>query len=107
MDPPVSVPKAIGTISLATTTPLADEDPPGDRAGPVPLGLRGVPKCGFNPMPEYANSVMFSAPTVTKPARAPAFTKAASCAAGGLDASTTEPAVVTLSFRSNRSFHAT
>ena len=43
MEPPVSVPKASGSSPPATATPLAEDEPPGARAGPVPFGLRGVP----------------------------------------------------------------
>ena len=73
-DPPVSVPIATGARPRATADGRAGRRAAG-RARPVALcGFTGVPKCGFRPMPEKANSVMLTRPTVTMPAAASAAT---------------------------------
>jgi hypothetical protein len=59
----------------------------GGAAGSAPVarsqGERGVPKCGFTPRPEKANSVMLVRPSTTKPARCNLATEGDVACAGG------------------------
>jgi hypothetical protein len=107
IDPPVSVPSATAAIPSATEAAALDDEPPAIRASPGTsrrYGERGVPKCGFRPRPENANSLMLVRPTSTAPARLSRATAAASACAGGAPSSTREPARVTWPATSNRSF---
>ena len=64
------------------------------RATAASQGLRGVPKCGFSPRPENANSLMLVRPTIAAPAARSRATAAASCAATGAPWRSVEPASV-------------
>src|SRR6185369_18091346 len=59
IDPPVSEPRPIKAAPVATDTAAPEDEPPGIRGTAGSAGLAGVPKCGFVPTPENANSVMF------------------------------------------------
>ena len=65
-EPPVSVPIAISHMPSAAAIAAPDDEPPGMRARSA--GLPGVPKWGFIPTPEKANSVMLVLATITAPA---------------------------------------
>jgi hypothetical protein len=65
-DPPVSVPRAIGTIPPATAAPEPPEEPPQEVSGSH--GLRTGPKCGFSEEKPKANSCMPVRPMTTAPA---------------------------------------
>src|SRR6185369_12557078 len=66
MEPPVSVPRAPGTMRAATAAALPPDEPPGvrDRSH----GLRVGPQALFSVEEPIANSSMFSLPTITAPA---------------------------------------
>src|SRR6266404_685234 len=66
IDPPVSVPVAIGTIPAAIAAPEPPLDPPGMRSGSH--GFRTGPKCGLLDVMPYANSCRLVFPTSTAPA---------------------------------------
>src|ERR1700722_12009293 len=64
-EPPVSVPRPISAMPSLTATAAPAEDPPGIlRSLLRSYGFAGVPKCGFRPMPEKANSVMLVLPMI-------------------------------------------
>ena len=107
IEPDVSVPIAHGTAPAATATAEPEDEPPGMRAGSPPRGLRGVPKCGLSPSPEYASSLRFVLPTQTMPAAASRAAIGASVRAGGAPRRSSEPAVVGTPSTSIRSFSAT
>ena len=70
-------------------------------------GFEGVPRCGFRPTPENANSVMCVWPVRAAPARRRRATTGASAVAAGRSRSTTEPAVVGKPATSNKSLMLT
>ncbi|GAO27353.1 hypothetical protein ALISP_7173 [Alicycliphilus sp. B1] len=112
IEPPVSEPRAMKAAPVATDTPAPEDEPPGTRAGPGRAPWRascaaGVPKCGFTPTPEKANSTMCVCPTMAAPARRRRATAVQSAGAGGASASTVEPAAVTMPRMSNRSLTET
>src|SRR5690606_19765648 len=82
MEPPVSVPKAATAMRSATETPAPADEPPGIRRESLSQGLLGVPKCGFRPRPENANSVILVCPIRTAPACASRATTVACRSAG-------------------------
>ena len=108
IDPPVSDPKPINAAPVATDTPAPEEEPPGTRGTPGRTPNRashaaGVPKCGFTPTPEKANSTMFVRPMMDAPALRNRATATLSCAAGGASAKTVDPAAVVCPAISKRS----
>src|SRR5262245_65609538 len=95
-EPPVSVPIAISHMPSAAATAAPDDDPPGTRFRSA--GLPGVPKCGFAPIPVYANSLMLVLATIIAPPARRRLTTDASAAAGlPSSANTLEPTRVTRS----------
>src|SRR5690625_2365966 len=66
-EPPVSVPKAIGTNPAATATPEPLLEPPGVRATLRSHGFQGVPSCVFVPHPPVANSTVCVFPRIIAP----------------------------------------
>ena len=91
-DPPVSVPRAIGTRPAATATPEPLLEPPG-AWGTRCHGLCGVPWSWLMPTPPNANCTVCVLPSSTMPA-ADSRRTAAQSAAATLSASTRVPAVV-------------
>src|SRR5690606_27420980 len=65
-DPPVSVPRAIGTIPAATAAADPPDDPPGESEWSH--GLRTGPNHGFSDEKPKANSCRPVRPTTTAPA---------------------------------------
>src|SRR5947207_3381638 len=101
MDPPVSDPKAIGTIPAATDTADSPLDPPGIRSSAH--GLRTGPKAEFSLDEPMANSSQFVLPTTTAPAASSRATAVASnggtnCSKIREDAVVRTPRVQRLSF---------
>lgn len=78
-DPPVSVPRASGTIPAATATALPLLDPPDIRSRSC--GLRTGPFTDTSPVPPNANSCVPVFPTMTAPASRSIVTHAASTSA--------------------------
>src|SRR6476469_3210656 len=103
-EPEVSVPTARSTIPAATATAEPEEEPPGIRSGAS--GLTGLPKCGFSPSPEKANSLWFVLPTHTV-CFARFRTMGASSVATGAFRRDAEPLVLRVPATSKRSFQAT
>jgi hypothetical protein len=66
IDPPVSLPIAMKTMSAATAAPDPPLEPPGIRS--VLQGFRTGPKWGLADVIPYASSCMLSFPTLTAPA---------------------------------------
>ncbi|MCY1456107.1 hypothetical protein D9M71_733050 [compost metagenome] len=58
IEPPVSLPIAAVTMPLCTATAEPDDEPPGALGSTPGKSGVGVPKCGFKPKPENANSFM-------------------------------------------------
>ena len=106
-EPPVSVPTAPTAMPSDTETAAPDELPPAMRPSSRRHGASGVPKCGFTPRPEKANSVMLVRPTGTKPAANSRATTAACRGAGAASANTVLPAGVGSAATSSRSFRLT
>ena len=67
IEPPASLPCAIGTIRAATAAPAPPLEPPGVR--PVSQGLCVGPKRSGSVMAPSASSGAFVLPTVSSPAR--------------------------------------
>ncbi|MNF43184.1 hypothetical protein D3C84_242590 [compost metagenome] len=106
MEPAVSVPMA--TLTIARWTAMADpeEEPPGTRGAPSGRSAVGVPKCGFRPRPEKANSARLVLPRGIIPSSVSRAITGASSKAAGDSARMIEPAVVRLPATSIRSFTA-
>src|SRR5690606_21400307 len=66
IDPPVSEPRAAGTIRAATAAAEPELDPPGTRSGSQ--GFRVGPNAEFSPLEPMANSSRLVFPTITAPA---------------------------------------
>src|SRR6516162_6559078 len=66
MEPPVSVPSAIGTLHAPTVLALPPDDPPGTRVGSH--GLRVGKNAEFSHDDPIANSSIFVLPMITAPA---------------------------------------
>ncbi len=78
-DPPVSVPRASGTIPAATATALPLLEPPAIRARSC--GLRTGPLADTSPVAPNANSCVPVFPTITAPAFRSIVTHTASSSA--------------------------
>ncbi len=76
MEPPVSVPVAIGISPAPTAAADPPLDPPGIRD--VSQGFDTAPKCGFSLLMPWQISCKFVLPTITAPARSNAVTISAS-----------------------------
>src|SRR5664279_4105631 len=76
IEPPVSVPIAIGIIPAATAAPEPPLDPPGTHSRL--WGLWTAPKWGLLDVTPYANSWRFVFPTIIAPAPSSLSTTAAS-----------------------------
>src|ERR687885_1890700 len=75
-EPPVSDPKATGTMRVATAAADPPDEPPGTRA--VSQGLRTTPNAEFSFDDPIANSSQFVLPTRTAPAASSRWTTVAS-----------------------------
>ena len=103
-EPEVSVPMLYGTMPKATDKAAPLEEPPGASASLCDQALAGVPKCGFKPKPEKANSVRLVRPNDTAPMLSSSATATASCAFGAACAVVRLAARVTSPAWSNKSF---
>ena len=76
IEPPVSVPVAMGAMRAATAAADPPEEPPGTRR--FAQGLRIGPKCEVSLDEPIANSSMLHLPSSTAPARSNCSTTCAS-----------------------------
>src|SRR5690606_5817487 len=103
MEPLVSVPRAATAMPSATETAAPDDEPPGMRRLSRSQGLLGVPKCGFRPRLENANSVRLVCPIRMAPARGRRSTTVALYSAAGALRRKAAPALVGWPATSNKS----